>query len=340
MIHDGVRPFVSKEIIEKNLLLAKQHGAVNTCIPSSDTLVCAPTGKQIENIPRRSDYWRGQTPQTFSYPLILQAHLQAKESNASDDCSLVKALDVPIHIVEGSEENIKITTEIDLSLAEQLLRLQKKVVKNREGSVQGKRIAITGGTGDIGRAISFLLEKEGGIPLPISKSASALPCDLTKGSESQKLFQTLGPIDALINCIGALKIDSFHTFSQEEIEELIRVNFLAPLYSCRYAQIAQGGHLINIASSAYFRGRKGFSLYGSAKAALVNFTQSLAEEREDIKVNILVPFRTKSAMRRRDFPEEDLSELLDPMDVARAALDLLKEESLTGGIIEVRKRFA
>jgi 2-C-methyl-D-erythritol 4-phosphate cytidylyltransferase len=337
LIHDGVRPFVSIETIQKNLHHAAQYGAVNTCIPSSDTPVCTHNSR-ITSMPPRAHCWRGQTPQTFSYPLILRAHLQTKQDNASDDCSLVMELGEPIHVLEGSEENIKITTEMDLILAQQLLRFQKKKAFSLSPrSLLNQRIALTGGTGDIGRAIGFLLEKEGALPLYISKSSDLFPCDLTDANQTESLFQRLGPLDGLINCIGFLKNQTFHALSREEIHQFIAINLLAPLYSCRFAQIVPGGHLINIASSAYFRGRKGLSLYGSAKAALVNFTQSLAEEREDLKVNVLVPFRTSGAMRKKDFPEENPSELLDPMEIARCAIALLQQEQ-SGHLVEVRKK--
>lgn len=123
VIHDAVRPFVSKEIILNNIAGAKQYGAVDTCIPSADTIVHAPGGKNIWEIPNRADYLRGQTPQSFSYPLILEAHQQAKKSgrmNSTDDCSLVLALGARVHVVEGDERNLKITTPQDLKIAELL----------------------------------------------------------------------------------------------------------------------------------------------------------------------------------------------------------------------------
>lgn len=123
VIHDGVRPFVSQEILEANIKGAKLHGAVDTCIPSSDTLVYAPNEKEISAIPHRSEYFRGQTPQSFSYPLILKAHKETRKENATDDCSLVLELDESVYIVAGEEENLKITSPIDLLIAEEIIKL-------------------------------------------------------------------------------------------------------------------------------------------------------------------------------------------------------------------------
>src|SRR5690606_27073266 len=128
-IHDAVRPFVSERILQENLIALEEHDAVDTCIPCTDTIVYAPNSKQITSIPVRAHYLRGQTPQSFSYKLIRKAHELAKEqniSNVSDDCQLVLRLGNSVHVVEGEESNLKITSELDLFLAQQYLRLEKK----------------------------------------------------------------------------------------------------------------------------------------------------------------------------------------------------------------------
>ncbi len=117
MIHDGVRPFVSKEILERNREAVLKHRAVDTCIPSADTIVTT-DGNWIHAIPDRRRFWRGQTPQTFHYPLILEAHQKTKQLGATDDCQLVLELGHPVAVVLGEERNIKITSESDLDLAE------------------------------------------------------------------------------------------------------------------------------------------------------------------------------------------------------------------------------
>ncbi len=120
LIHDAVRPFVSTRILQSNLSAVQLHGAIDTCIPSPDTIVHAPGGQWIESIPQRSGYWLGQTPQTFSYQLILNAHEQARKKGTigrSDDCSLVVDLGHKVGVVEGEKENFKITTAYDLEMA-------------------------------------------------------------------------------------------------------------------------------------------------------------------------------------------------------------------------------
>jgi 2-C-methyl-D-erythritol 4-phosphate cytidylyltransferase len=121
MIHDAVRPFVSQDILKRNMQAVLEHRAVDTCIPSADTIVHAESGEFITAIPSRKNYLRGQTPQTFDYQLILKAHQNTKSTESTDDCSLVLELGHPVSIVAGSEENMKITTGMDVDAAEWLL---------------------------------------------------------------------------------------------------------------------------------------------------------------------------------------------------------------------------
>lgn len=117
VIHDALRPFVSQEILQRNVDQVKISQAVDTCIPSSDTIVHSKDGLMIDQIPLRKEYFRGQTPQSFSYSLILEAHKKTARTDVSDDCSLVLELGLPITLVLGEEKNMKITTEFDLLFA-------------------------------------------------------------------------------------------------------------------------------------------------------------------------------------------------------------------------------
>ncbi len=136
LIHDGVRPFVSKEILRANVDGAIDHGAVDTCISSADTLVYAPGGERIAQIPKREEFLRGQTPQTFRREWVVEAHERALRDgieNASDDCRLVLNAGREIRVVAGSEENLKITSELDLFMAEKWLQ-HRNWIFNGSGS--------------------------------------------------------------------------------------------------------------------------------------------------------------------------------------------------------------
>lgn len=121
MVHDAVRPFVSEKIILDNLSGAITHGAVDTCIASADTVVYSPCGEKIHTIPKRKEFLRGQTPQTFRFEWLIQAHKAAQAAqveNVSDDCQLVLLSGRSVHVVAGCERNFKITTEFDLIISD------------------------------------------------------------------------------------------------------------------------------------------------------------------------------------------------------------------------------
>jgi 2-C-methyl-D-erythritol 4-phosphate cytidylyltransferase len=124
LIHDAVRPFVTRSILLANLDAAIASGASNTCIPTADTLVHVPGKSWIESIPNREKFLRGQTPQTFRYDLIAAAHDRIEGAEAvpvTDDCSLVLEMGGQVAVVQGSEQNLKITSPFDFKVAEALL---------------------------------------------------------------------------------------------------------------------------------------------------------------------------------------------------------------------------
>lgn len=126
VIHDGTRPFITKEILERHIEMLGRYPAINTCIPSYDTLNQVEDGRVIA-IPDRSTLMRGQTPQSFSYPLLLKAHENHRGREATDDCALMLAEGHPVHYVLGSETNHKITTPSDLIWAE--MQIEQEVLK-------------------------------------------------------------------------------------------------------------------------------------------------------------------------------------------------------------------
>ena len=121
-IHDGARPLVSPEIIEKTVEKAAQTGAAAPAIPMKDTVKVARRGV-IEATPDRRSLVAIQTPQVFDVDLVRGALFKAEQEGISvtDDCSAVERLGMKIHLTEGSDENLKITTPIDLVLAEAIL---------------------------------------------------------------------------------------------------------------------------------------------------------------------------------------------------------------------------
>ena len=345
LIHDAARPLLTHEIINKNIASVLQHKAINTICPVSDTIVhLDPTMQCIQNIPNRAFCFQGQTPQTFAYSLIINAHnhaLRSKVFNASDDCQLVLGIGHPVYTVNGSEKNIKITNTVDLYIAEHLLRAYRPIRDiDLSGKFIGKVFVITGGTGGIGKEICKLLERYGATAIPIS-TTSHYKANLQSPQEARKVFHQIYKkyrlIDGLINSIGYLKKSHLADLSIKEIQKGIGVNFSSVIYSCKFAQIKPRGHIVNLASSAYFRGRRECTIYSGSKAAIVNFTQALAEEVPNLFINAVIPQRTNTSLRKKNFPMDDPSQLLSPEQVASSTLSVLLQEQDTGTVIEIKK---
>jgi 2-C-methyl-D-erythritol 4-phosphate cytidylyltransferase len=341
VIHDAVRPFVSKRIILENITYAIKYSAVDTCIPSNDTLV-EMDNRFIKTIPNRANFLRGQTPQSFDFNLIYSSHIEAKKNNIlnkTDDCSLVLNKK-KIFVVKGDEYNIKITTKLDLFLAEQIFRLKlDSPLHNKKRNLENKVFALIGASGDIAKAIKTLLEKEKAIVLSISRT-SDYKTDISKYDDVKKTFDLIykeyGKIDGIINAAGIFIVKNLKKITKKEIDEIINVNLLGLIYTCKLAQIKDKGHIINISSTSSFYGRKNYGIYSSSKAAIINFTQSLSEEMENINVNVVIPQRADTTMRKKYFPNEDKKSLLSTNDIALKIIDILKSD-ITGSIIEIKK---
>ena len=120
-IHDGVRPFVSVDVIERCFETARDEFACIPVLPVTDTIRYIDPHGGGKNV-MRSDYRVVQTPQTFDISLLKQAFHQPYQENFTDDASVVEALGCQVQMVESNRENIKITTPFDLIVAEALLK--------------------------------------------------------------------------------------------------------------------------------------------------------------------------------------------------------------------------
>lgn len=116
-VHDGVRPFVSVEVIKNCFETARTRQAAIPVTPVIETLRHIPTQKNV----LRSDYCLVQTPQCFDIQLLKAANKQPYSDSFTDDASVVEAYGHEVTMVDGNRENIKITTPFDLQLAETLL---------------------------------------------------------------------------------------------------------------------------------------------------------------------------------------------------------------------------
>nr|WP_326184054.1 2-C-methyl-D-erythritol 4-phosphate cytidylyltransferase [uncultured Oscillibacter sp.] len=126
-VQDGARPLVTPELIDRVISAAARCGAAAPAVPVKDTIKSVRDGGAVERTLERSSLRAVQTPQVFEASL-LKAALQSaveKELPITDDCSAVERLGKVVFLVEGDEENLKITTPVDLILAEAILQARE-----------------------------------------------------------------------------------------------------------------------------------------------------------------------------------------------------------------------
>ena len=126
LIHDGARPFVSDKIIDNCIEEAKNHKAVVVGVPVKDTIKVIDKDKYIVDTPNRSVLWAVQTPQTFDYNILIDSYKDAFKNGfyGTDDAMRVERIGAQVKMVEGSYNNIKITTQEDLNIGSQILSVQ------------------------------------------------------------------------------------------------------------------------------------------------------------------------------------------------------------------------
>ena len=128
LIHDGARPLITTKLLEESIRLCQRYKAVATAVRITDTVKREEGGFVFRTIDR-TFLWAAQTPQTFAYELILSAYRRAYEDGygASDDSALVERIGQRIKIMEGSCENLKLTSPEDVPLVEAILRKRGEI---------------------------------------------------------------------------------------------------------------------------------------------------------------------------------------------------------------------
>lgn len=124
LIHDGARPFVTDDIIKRSINKANEYNAVVVGVKVKDTIKVVSDNGNIIDTPNRSYLWAVQTPQVFKYDIITKAYEDAYNNNyyGTDDAMLVERIGYNVKMIEGSYNNIKITTQEDLEFGEQILK--------------------------------------------------------------------------------------------------------------------------------------------------------------------------------------------------------------------------
>lgn len=351
LFHDAVRPLVTDKIIQESIETLDKFDAIDVVIPSTDTIVEIYDDGCISNIPNRSNMRRGQTPQGFKLGCILEAYFLAIEQDRRQftcDCGVVRAM-LPhkrVATVAGDSRNIKVTYPMDLFIAEKFLQAGNKSAFTNNDTLSflnKKNIVIFGGTSGIGLEMKKLALLNGANVEVASRRYNNI--DITDLRSVQGFLKDtsnkLGEIDYIINTAGILIKKPIDLLSIEEISSLININYTGAvnvaIASKKYLKQTQGA-LLNFTSSSYTRGRSFYALYSSTNAAIVNFTQALAEEwvSDNIRVNCINPERTATPMRTSNFGIEPPELLLEAEHVARVSLKVLSSKK-TGIVVDIRK---
>lgn len=354
LFHDAVRPLLSQRIIADCVAALELHEAVDTAIPSADTIIQVNESDEISDVLRRSELRRGQTPQAFRFSVISRAYeLAVKDPDftATDDCTVVLRYlpDVPIAVVLGDERNMKVTEPIDVYLADKLFQLtshdlpQQRTEQEYRDALEGKTVVVFGGSYGIGADIATMAASYGATVKAFSRSSTGTHVERRSDivAARQAVLKEGGRVDFVVNTAGVLPRGTLEETSEETIYAATEVNYIAPILIAQefYPYLSESaGALLLFTSSSYTRGRSGYSLYSSAKAATVNLTQALADEwaGAGVRVNCINPERTKTPMRMKAFGAEPEGSLLDAQTVARACLDTMLSD-LTGHVIDIRR---
>lgn len=349
LFHDAVRPFVNERILEDCVEALEHYDAVDTAIPSADTIIQIDSSSHITGIPNRSTLRRGQTPQAFRAGTIRRAYELAAGDpsfHATDDCGVVFTYlpEVPIFVVDGTAENMKVTEPIDVHIADKIFQLQSSslTADGELPDMSGQVVIVFGGSYGIGQSIVQLAARAGAEVHEFSRSTTGT--DVRSRGQVKKAIRAVhekaGRIDAVVVTAGVLQMGPLTKTKVKQIEAGIETNFLAPVIVARAAHKylkRTGGQVLLFTSSSHTRGRANYGVYSASKAAVVNLTQSLAEEwsEDGVSINCISPQRTHTPMRTNAFGEEPLETLLAPENVAAVSLQVLGSD-LTGQVISVR----
>lgn len=348
LVHDAVRPLLDQTTIDRCLIALDQHDAVDTGIPSPDTVIRLDKGQCIADIPDRAALRLGQTPQAFRAGLLRRAHALARadaDIKVTDDCGLILHYGLgSVFVVAGDVNNIKITYPSDIYLADRLFQLRTRQAAFGEtvASLHGKVLVVFGGSRGIGQRVADRGREAGAMVVAVSRA------DGVDVADSEAVRKVLGDarskhgrLDMVVNTAGILRTGLLAGQAYAQIDEQISTNLRGCVVVAREAFDAmreRGGSIALFTSSSYTRGRARSAVYSATKAAVVNLMQGLAQEYHPfgVRINAINPERTATPMRTENFGAEPMTDLLDADTVAAATLVAMLSEA-TGEVIDVRR---
>ncbi len=352
IFHDAVRPLVNDRIISDCIAALSTYNAVDVAIKTSDTIIQVDENNSISNIPDRSLLRNGQTPQAFKLSTIKEAYRFAMADpnlKTTDDCGVVKKYlpDEKIYVVEGEQFNMKLTYKEDIFLLEKLFQLKtinqqnNIITPHTIEQIKDKVIIVFGGSSGIGADIVKISKELGAKVYSFSRSSGQVDISDIQSVQTalKNVYTQEGHIDSVINTAGVLDKEQLSTMDYKTILNSIQINYTGAIIvakeSYNYLKKTHGSLLL-YTSSSYTRGRAFYSLYSSAKAAIVNLVQALSSEWGDqVRVNCINPERTKTPMRTKNFGIEPEDSLLKSETVAAVSLNSVFLP-FTGEVIDVK----
>ncbi|GII53268.1 pyrophosphorylase [Planotetraspora thailandica] len=334
LLHDAVRPLVEPRVVADCVAALQRHEAVEVAIPSSDTILVAaevPDGEVLQDVPDRARLRRAQTPQGFRLSVIRTAYERAfadpefAARPATDDCGVVLRYlpDVPIHLVAGSEQNMKVTHPVDAHIAESLLRLREGAAPARSddecrSALDGRTLVVFGsgyGIADLakryGASVHVFPRTPGGV---LAEDAASVEGAL---AEVQALT---GRVDYVVNASAEPVAGRLDEIGPRDAEEAVRAGCLGPVVVARASAAhltRTGGHLLFLTAPA-----PGGAVASSVRAAVVGLARELAAEwaPQGVRVNVV----------------ECAALGADAEAVARAGVDVLASP-VTGRVVDARR---
>ena len=351
VVHDAVRPLVPIDVIVRAIepVAAGTADSTDTVIPSADTLVIV-DGDRVVEIPDRSRYRRGQTPQVFRKSVLAQAYDAAAAAAISrrpttaawsfGTCRAPASWRSPA--TRSTSRSRRASTSCSPIGCSRCARSHPTEDPVRPHSLTGARLYVVGGTNGIGLGIAEEARRQGA---EVEVDGRSMGLDVRDyavvASHVEAAATRMGGLDHVIVTAGVLRIGPVMDTEPADLAEVIDVNLTGTLNVARAAYPhlrASAGSLTVFASSSFTRGRPDYVAYSASKAAVVNLAQGLAEEWCDdgVRVNAISPERTDTPMRRRAFPAESRSGMLSTEEVATATLRLIGSD-LTGQVFDIKR---
>jgi len=351
-VHEAVRPFISPEIITSGyeLLMNPEIDGVDTVIATSDTIVQLDEAEKfIQTIPNRKQLRRGQTPQFFPTKLLKKVYSLVEHhelSTFNDECGLVLRVmpNARIATIDGSERNLKITTQQDSLIAEQLLRTPSLLSAGNFEELDNpevKCLIIIGGESGIGKAVKEISVRAGVEVISLSRR-NGYDINLQTGRDAIAtiLLREKHKECHLVITAGILELRALKELNIDHLEKIFTTNLLSP--ALLIGELANLDSLPNsitlVGSTSYLKSRHSMFAYSASKSGLISLLHSFIDELggSGTRINVIVPERTNTEMRQINFNDSDKTQLVAE-EVALGILECVAMP-INGQIIQIRSR--